>query len=237
MAVPLHAYSRLDDMASQPGLMQRSLPDDKQEDLTDSLTTDTVVIDTAAMAAVTDSLLQRAMEPRKLTPFCPDPIRAMWISLVFPGGGQIYNRKYWKLPIVYGAFMGCLYAITWNNRNYQDYSDAYRDLVYDQTNKVPQEEWHQTWQNMSSRDPADLYKDSNFQTTLKNRKDYYRRYRDLSIIITVGVYALSMIDAYVDAHLFDFDISPDLSLRMEPVYAPKTRYNASSYGINCSLKF
>ena len=181
-----------------------------------------------------DSLFLPAVSFKQ--PFKPNPTKAVLFSLV-PGMGQIYNRKYWKLPIVYGAFMGCLYAITWNNRNYQDYSDAYRDLVYDQTNKVPQEEWHQTWQNMSSRDPADLYKDSNFQTTLKNRKDYYRRYRDLSIIITVGVYALSMIDAYVDAHLFDFDISPDLSLRMEPVYAPKTRYNASSYGINCSLKF
>ena len=162
-----------------------------------------------------DSLFLPAVSFKQ--PFKPNPTKAVLFSLV-PGMGQIYNRKYWKLPIVYGAFMGCLYAITWNNRNYQDYSDAYRDLVYDQTNKVPQEEWHQTWQNMSSRDPADLYKDSNFQTTL-------------------GVYALSMIDAYVDAHLFDFDISPDLSLRMEPVYAPKTRYNASSYGINCSLKF
>ena len=90
---------------------------------------------------------------------------------------------------------------------------------------------------MTSLDPSSVINDANFKDRLKRQKDYYRRYRDLSIIITVGVYALSMIDAYVDAHLFDFDISPDLSLRMEPVYAPKTRYNASSYGINCSLKF
>ena len=55
----------------------------------------------------------------------PDPQRALWLALVIPGGGQIYNRKYWKLPIVYGGFVGCIYAMMWNNMMYHDYSQAY----------------------------------------------------------------------------------------------------------------
>lgn len=170
--------------------------------------------------------------------FKPNPTKAVLLALV-PGMGQIYNRKYWKLPIVYGAFMGCFYAVTWNNRQYQDYSEAYKDIMYDADpkNNVAEENWHKSWQNMTSRNPADLIRDVNFQSTLKNRKDYYRRYRDLSIIITAGVYALSIVDAYVDAQLFDFDITPDLSMRLEPVVTPKTSHSSSTYGLNCSIKF
>lgn len=168
--------------------------------------------------------------------FKPDPTKAVLLALV-PGMGQIYNRKYWKLPIVYGAFMGCLYAVTWNNKSYQDYSEAYKDFMYDTANKMPQENWHQSWQDVTNRDPETVFNDTNFADQLKRRKDYYRRYRDLSIIITVGVYALSIVDAYVDAQLFDFDITPDLSMRVEPVVTPKTSYSSSTYGLNCSLKF
>ena len=82
-----------------------------------------------------------------------------------------------------------------------------------------------------------VYNDSNFSEQLRSRKDYFRRYRDLSIIIAVGVYALSIIDAYVDAQLFDFDISPDLSMRVEPVVTPKTSVTPGTYGVNWSLKF
>ena len=59
----------------------------------------------------------------------PDPKRALWLALVIPGGGQIYNRKYWKLPIVYGGFVGCVYAMMWNNMMYHDYSQAYLDIM------------------------------------------------------------------------------------------------------------
>lgn len=176
--------------------------------------------------------------PRVKVPsaFKPNPTKAVLLALV-PGMGQIYNRKYWKLPIVYGAFMGCMYAVTWNNKSYQDYSEAYKDFIFDTTNKVPAESWHQSWQDVTNRDPETVFNDTNFADQLKRRKDYYRRYRDLSIIITVGVYALSIVDAYVDAQLFDFDITPDLSMRLEPVVTPKTSYSSSTYGLNCSIKF
>lgn len=171
--------------------------------------------------------------------FKPDPKKAVLMALV-PGLGQIYNRKFWKLPIVYGGLMGCMYAITWNNRNYQDYSTAYKDIMLDaEEPNRPVEEFHTSWQDFLGvgYDPKEWVSNTNFQTQLKNRKDYYRRYRDLSIIITVGVYALSIIDAYVDAQLFDFDISPDLSMHWEPTVTPQTTYSSRSYGVNCSIKF
>jgi hypothetical protein len=74
-------------------------------------------------------------------------------------------------------------------------------------------------------------------TFLKNRKDYYRRYRDMSYIITVAFYAICMVDAYVDAQLFDFDISQDLSLKVEPFFIPQTTNQARSFGFQCSIAF
>lgn len=168
--------------------------------------------------------------------FKPNPKTAVLLGLI-PGAGQIYNRKYWKLPIVYGALMGCTYAITWNNRNYQDYWQAYKDIHSD--NPMA----HQSWKdfvpgNVTDEKELESYvTNSGFVQQLKSGKDYYRRYRDLSIIITAGVYLISVIDAYVDAQLFDFDISPDLSMRVEPVVTPKTPVTSRTVGVNCSLTF
>ena len=96
-------------------------------------------IDQTATDPTVQSVLQKAdsivVPEVKLSvdkAFRPNPTKAVLLGLV-PGLGQIYNRKYWKLPIVYGGLMGCMYAITWNNRNYQDYSVAYKDIVYDAT--------------------------------------------------------------------------------------------------------
>ena len=119
--------------------------------------------------------------------------------------------------------MGGMYAVTWNNKNYKDYSTAYKDIMYDAAKNLENPDaWSKSWQDLTSMAPEDAINNSNFKDQLKRQKDYFRRYRDLSIIITVGVYALSIVDAYVDAQLFDFDISPDLSLHLEPVVSPKT---------------
>lgn len=203
--------------------------------------------DSSRIEAAADSTVRSVMLAADSLPkpaqikmeFKPDPKKAVLMALV-PGLGQIYNRKFWKLPIVYGGLMGCMYAVTWNNRNYQDYSTAYKDIMMDaaEPNRAV-EEFHTSWQDFLGvgYDPKEWVTNTNFQTQLKNRKDYYRRYRDLSIIITVGVYALSIIDAYVDAQLFDFDISPDLSMHWEPSVTPQTAYSSRSYGLNCSIKF
>ena len=206
----------------------------------------------STVAAVLRSADSVSVPNVKLAPaFKPDPKKAVLLALV-PGLGQIYNQKYWKLPIVYGGLMGCMYAVTWNNRNYKDYSTAYKDIMSDyymiqeNSKKDPDEQivitkdhLSKSWQELLSpgADPLEYVDNTQFQNALKNQKDYYRRYRDLSIIITVGVYALSIIDAYVDAQLFDLDISPDLSMRVEPVVSPRTSRPSELYGLNCSLKF
>ena len=137
--------------------------------------------------------------------------------------------------------MGCIYAITWNNKNYKDYSSAYFDLMYDvKNNPDDPKKWSESWVSIAKKngyEPEKFITDTRWQDNIKRRKDYFRRYRDLSIIITAGVYAICMIDAYVDAQLFDFDISPDLSMRLEPMVMPKTSFSERIYGLNCSIKF
>ena len=160
----------------------------------------------------------------------PNPTKATWLALVIPGGGQIYNRKYWKLPIFYGGFAGCAYALTWNGKMYKDYSNAYKDAMNG---------------NMQSSSITDLLppgysiSETQLKELLRKRKDTYRRYRDLSIFAFIGVYLLSVIDAYVDAELSNFDISPDLSMKVEPTVINNQMSNSSnrSVGLQCSFRF
>lgn len=162
----------------------------------------------------------------------PNPVKATWLALVIPGGGQIYNRKFWKLPIFYGGFAGCAYALTWNGKMYKDYSQAYKDAV------------NEKWDSSSITDllpPGYIDKVSKTQLTetLRKRKDTFRRYRDMSIFAFIGVYLLSVVDAYVDAELSNFDISPDLSMRVEPavINTQITGSSNKSVGVQCSFRF
>ncbi|MCK9179247.1 MAG: DUF5683 domain-containing protein [Bacteroides sp.] len=193
--------------------------------LSDSLTKD---IETPIIAQLPDTL----HKPKALKQWVPNPTRATWLAVVFPGAGQIYNRKYWKLPIFYGGFAGCAYALTWNNNMYKDYSKAYRDLMSDDPNKNSYEEL---------LPPNHGYSKSQLESVLKNRKDRFRRYRDLSIFAFIGVYVLSIIDAYVDAELSNFDISPDLSMRIEPAILNNQQNfsttSRKSVGVQCSFTF
>ena len=168
--------------------------------------------------------------------FSPNPTKAILYSAIFPGLGQIYNRKYWKLPIVYGGFLGCAYAISWNGTQYNGYKAAYSDFIDDNPNT---DSWKAYKPYGFDDDPASWGGGTAdwFSGSLKRKKDFYRRNRDLSYIVTIGVYAICMIDAYVDAQLFEFDISPDLSLRMEPVFFEKTSINSNSFGLQCSFTF
>jgi hypothetical protein len=173
--------------------------------------------------------------PRDWNTWKPDPQRALWLALVVPGAGQIYNRKYWKLPIIYGGFMGCIYALTWNNMMYKDYSQAYLDI----TDNDPTTDSYNKFLHLGTKITSDNEK--RYKEIFKSRKDRYRRWRDMSFFVMIGIYALSVIDAYVDAELSVFDISKDLSLRVEPTVIPN-RYGgnplqAQSLGINCSLNF
>lgn len=178
-----------------------------------------------ATAAKTDE-----WEPRDVE-FTPDPTKAVWMSALFPGLGQIYNRRYWKLPIIVGGYLGLAYATDWNNTMLTDYTNAYRDLLdNDPSTKsymdlfapnVNEEDIDKTW----------------LQSVLRSRRNYFRRNRDLCIIGMVGVYLLAMVDAYVDASLSHFDISPDLSMDVVPSFLKDGRNSLSSVGLTWALNF
>ena len=174
-----------------------------------------------------------AWEEREVQ-FNPDPTRAVWMSALFPGLGQLYNRRYWKLPIVIGAFMGLGYATSWNNTMLRDYTTAYSDIMdNDPTTKsymdffaptVKEEDLDHAW----------------LTSLLRTRKNYFRRNRDLCIICMVGVYLLAMVDAYVDAQLAHFDISPSLSMDVAPALMNNDLRNGStrpSLGLYWALNF
>ena len=161
--------------------------------------------------------------------FILNPTKATWLAVVFPGGGQIYNRKYWKLPIIYGGFAGCAYALSWNGKMYKDYSQAYLDIMDSNPNTKSYEDL---------LPPNANYSEEQLKNTIKNRKDMFRRYRDLSIFAFIGVYIISIIDAYVDAELSNFDITPDLSMRVEPaIINNQFNSNKKSVGLQCVLRF
>ena len=173
--------------------------------------------------------------PRDWSTWKPNPQRALWLALVLPGAGQIYNRKYWKLPIFYGGFMGCIYALSWNNMMYKDYSQAYLDIMDDDPNTAS----YNKFLHLGVQITKDNEK--RYQEIFKSRKDKYRRWRDMSIFVMIGVYALSVIDAYVDAELSEFDISKDLTLEVHPTVIPNrgggNPLQAQSVGLSCFLNF
>ena len=189
-----------------------------------------------SLSVVVDTTFSKKKEVgRDWSTWRPNPKRALWLALVIPGGGQIYNRKYWKLPLVYGGFIGCLYAMNWNNTMYKDYSQAYQDLM----DKDPNTQSYNQFLHLGTQ--ITPQNETRYQDIFRKRKDKYRRWRDLSFFVMIGVYALSVIDAYVDAELSVFDISDDLSLRVEPTIINNRSSNnpldASSVGLQCSLNF
>lgn len=163
--------------------------------------------------------------------FNPDPTRAVWLSALFPGLGQIYNRRFWKLPIIVGGFMALGYGTSWNNGQYQDYSRAYRDLLDNDPNS-------NSYMNFFPPNVKEEDLDKAWLTSvMKSRKDFYRRNRDLCIICIVGVYLLCMVDAYVDASLAHFDISPNLSMDVAPTLMIDRAWSKPGVGLNWGFTF
>ncbi len=148
--------------------------------------------------------------------------RATTLSMLCPGAGQVYNGAYWKVPIVYGGFALMGFIIDWNNRGYQRYRTAYRLLTDDDPETVDE---------FGGRYSADV---------LRNTRNAFRRNRDLSIIVTAGWYVLQVIDAHVDSYLRTFDVSDDLTMRVEPYMFNTNTLTAGSkpgFGLNVSLSF
>jgi len=132
--------------------------------------------------------------------------------------GQAYNKKYWKIPIVYAGIGTLAYLSIRNNNYYQDFKTAYKNL-YD-TN--PNGYYY-------------MYNTSFTLSGLEAGKNYYRRYRDMYAIFTVGVYVLNIVDAAVDGYLYDFDISDDLSLKIQPEFMPIAQNNSWGAGVKICL--
>lgn len=163
--------------------------------------------------------------------FTPNPVKAVWYSALFPGLGQIYNRRYWKLPIIVGGYMGLAYATSWNNNMLSDYTKAYADIMDNDPSTKSYMDFFPPSVDESSLDKTWL------QNTLLSRKNYFRRNRDLCIICMVGVYLLAMVDAYVDASLSHFDISPDLSMDVAPAVIQDGRNRFPSVGLQWAINF
>lgn len=188
---------------------------------------DTLVISSADSIARLDPW---ATEEREFA-FNPDPTRAVWLAALFPGLGQLYNRRYWKLPIIIGGFMGLAYGTSWNNSMLRDYTRAYADLL---DNDPSTKSYMNLFPPTTSESDLDKTWLSNM---LRNRKDFYRRNRDLCIIAMVGVYILAIVDAYVDASLAHFDISPELSMDVAPAIIPDSRTKLPGVGLQWAFNF
>lgn len=168
--------------------------------------------------------------PKKIARFKPEPYKATWLAVVLPGAGQIYNRKYWKLPIVYGGIMGCLYAYNWNNQMYNDYRQAFLDIMDADPNSKSYETFFPSGYDFQRNEEY-------LKELFKKRKNRYRRWRDLSVFACIGVYLVSIVDAYVDAHLSSFDISEDINLSIQPDVQPNNAAKGNYYGLNCNISF
>jgi hypothetical protein len=163
--------------------------------------------------------------------FNSDPTRAVWLSALLPGLGQVYNRRYWKLPLIVGGYLGLGYATNWNNNMLKDYTQAYNDIL----DNDPSTKSYMDFFPSTTRE-EDIDK-TWLTNTLKSRKNFYRRNRDLCIIGMVGVYVLAMVDAYVDASLSHFDISPDLSMDVAPAVIQDGRNRYPSVGLQWAVNF
>ena len=157
--------------------------------------------------------------------------KATTLSTIFPGAGQIFNKSYWRVPIVWGGLASTIYTIDWNNRGYQRFKTAYSLLI--DYEKLSPDERLEKYPNGA----PDEFRGAYSSTFLKNLKDSYRRNRDLCIILTAVVYLLNILDAHVDAHLQDYDISDDLSMNIEPYFDYTTVNTQPVYGLSMSLKF
>lgn len=146
------------------------------------------------------------------------PKKAALFSAVLPGAGQVYNKKYWKLPIIYAGAAGLAYSFQFNQSRYVRYRDAYKYRIDNDAT--------------TTDNYIGIYSDDNLNTLQK----YYHRYRDITVIGFAALYALNIIDATVDAHLFTFDVSDDLTMKIEPTLI-NTAQNQYTTGIGLKIRF
>lgn len=209
--LPYELKAQQDTIVQMPDTVKEVIvPDDiLPQYLVDSIMPD-LVVNEDSLAAVYSAMTAEMWDDEYFSRFNPTPAKALWYAALFPGGGQIYNRKYWKLPIIYGGFLGLIYGYNFNDKYFRTYSNAYRDLVLDSPNKSYMEFLPPTYPVENPTRRAYLEK------TFKRKKNFYRTNRDYCLVAMIGVYAVAMVDAYVDAALYHFDVSTDLDANSKP---------------------
>lgn len=153
-------------------------------------------------------------------PKAHSPNRASIYSAVLPGLGQAYNRKFWKIPIVYAGFAGLGYNIYFNLTEYREFREAYRYVINKDTFPI-----------------VNRYIARYNANQLQIGRDYYRRNLELGYILAGAWYLLNIIDATVDAHLLDFDVGEDLSMRIEPLIISHHQNSKAVAGIALNIRF
>lgn len=172
---------------------------------------------------VIDSLI---LSKEAINPLAPS--KAAFYSTMLPGLGQIYNKKYWKAPIVWGALGGSIYAYSWNNNNYQRFRTAFKRR---QAGFIDDEFYDLNDDNepgsLPDLDVGDL----------ESQQERFQESRDLMLVLTIIVYALNIVDANVTAHLKQFNVDDDLSLDFQPYLDLNPITNNPNYGMALTIKF
>lgn len=154
-----------------------------------------------------DSMPTQEAKDYRIDPLAPS--KAAFYSAIIPGMGQIYNKKYWKVPLVYGGMGLSIYYYSWNNKKYHEYRDAYKD-------------------RLAGREVTGELAPLDNERLIRAQR-FHQRNRDLSLLITIGIYVLNIVDANVDAHLLQFNVNENLSLR------PELQQNTIDYKHNMGL--
>ncbi len=196
----------------------------------------------SSFAALDGGTVTNVKKKQKVDNSFHSPRKAALYSATFPGLGQVYNRKYWKVPIVYAGYATLGYFVYFNNKHYVSYRDAYIDF----TDNNPATT---SYYSIISKDVdprtydkevyPNAYNQSNYdwmKEQLQSGMQYYKRNRDLSLIGIAGWYILTILDAVVDAQLFHFDVNPNLSVQVLPAVRPVPGLQAAG-GITCGITF
>jgi len=174
--------------------------------------------------------------------FKPEPLKATMLAVAFPGLGQVYNRKYLKVPFVYAGFGALAYSVRFNTTKYNEMMKGYQDF----TDAIPETASYLTLDGLKNQDPKTydpvLYPDSYIpsnkswiEDNLIKAIDYYKKYRDLTYIGIAAWYLVTILDANVDASLANFDVTNKLDVEVTPLQLPVP--GVMGAGLNISLIF
>lgn len=188
------------------------------------------------MSGQTDTLGIQKSRPERVVM----PVKATMLAAAFPGLGQIYNRKYWKIPVVYAGFGALGYSIVFNSSKHTQYLDAYRDVtdLVAETNSYTFVEFGvdpEEFDRALGSDNFNAATESWVKDQLLNGVDYYRRYRDLSYIGVAVWYLITILDANVDANLYDYEVGEDLRIVVEPT--PISMAYGKTIGVGVRVTF